>query len=115
MEWHDLTQQYLLQRKSLAHVFLLIDASHPPHQIDTDCAGWLQDGKVDFSVVFTKADAQQAGSHDSIAAMDHALLQLLGRPVPFVVTSAVTGYGRETLLQYCGQILAQFKMPLRFR
>lgn len=46
LKWHDLTKTYFEQRKSLAQVFLLIDAGHPPQAIDVECASWLAETKV---------------------------------------------------------------------
>lgn len=46
LEWNSFTRDYFLQRKSLANVLLLVDASIPPQPIDLDCADWLANSEV---------------------------------------------------------------------
>ena len=40
-EWSDFTQQYFLQRDTLANVLLLVDASVPVQALDLEVANWL--------------------------------------------------------------------------
>jgi GTP-binding protein EngB required for normal cell division len=40
MAWHELTKEYFLSRRTLAHIFLLIDASTPLAQDDIHAAMW---------------------------------------------------------------------------
>lgn len=45
-EWHDLTQDYFTSRRTLAMVFLLVDGTQRPQQIDLDCGAWLHENKA---------------------------------------------------------------------
>lgn len=48
-------------RQSLAMVFLLVDSTVKPQQIDLDYANWLTENKVPFSIAFTKYDKKRKG------------------------------------------------------
>ncbi|MDR0369234.1 MAG: hypothetical protein LBH96_01520 [Candidatus Peribacteria bacterium] len=55
-KWLDMTQEFLLKRKSLKTVFLLIDASIPPQKIDLEMIENFVVEEVNFALVFTKID-----------------------------------------------------------
>ncbi|KAF5827883.1 P-loop containing nucleoside triphosphate hydrolase protein [Dunaliella salina] len=65
VEWHAMTKAYFLERRTLAHVFLLVDSTLPPQRIDVDAALWLTEHQVPFSLVFTKVDLSSHGSGSS--------------------------------------------------
>ncbi len=46
MEWNKFTQDFFLNRESLANVLLLVDASIPPTDVDLSCAEWLAESEV---------------------------------------------------------------------
>ena len=53
--------QYILQRKQLMNVFVLIDIRHEQQTIDREFIDWLGKSNVPFSIIFTKADKLTAG------------------------------------------------------
>ncbi|MEW5309539.1 MAG: hypothetical protein WDW38_001423 [Sanguina aurantia] len=117
LKWHDLTKAYFEERTSLAQVLLLIDAGHAPQAIDVECAAWLAENKVAFSLVYTKTDVHHPGldapAHN-IAAFNNAVATVSGVSPPYFPTSATTGHGREPLLKYLAQLKHAFKIPLVF-
>ena len=48
--------QYILQRKQLVNVFVLIDIRHEQQKIDREFVDWLGESNVPFFYYFTKAD-----------------------------------------------------------
>lgn len=40
-DWNEFTKDYFLKRETLVCVFLLVDSSIEPQQIDLDCLDWL--------------------------------------------------------------------------
>ncbi|KAJ9525443.1 hypothetical protein QJQ45_003158 [Haematococcus lacustris] len=54
--WNTVTQDYLLTRGPLAHVFLLIDATFPAHMLDIQAAMWLARKRVPHTLLFNKVD-----------------------------------------------------------
>ena len=45
-DWNEFTKDYFLRRETLVCVFLLVDSSIEPQQIDVDCIDWLGRKKV---------------------------------------------------------------------
>jgi GTP-binding protein len=56
LEWGSTITEYLLHRRSLARIFVLIDASIPPQDIDMRFLLWLISEDRIFNIVFTKID-----------------------------------------------------------
>ena len=98
---------YILQRRQLVHLFVLIDCRHAPQQIDLEFLQWLGESNIPFSIVFTKADKL---SKQALAKSIDAYLQRLAEdwePLPpHFVTSAETRLGRDDLLDYIDSINA---------
>lgn len=55
-EFHDMINDYLLNRKNLTCLFVLIDSRHKPQAIDQDFLQWLSEKEIPFVMVFTKSD-----------------------------------------------------------
>jgi GTP-binding protein len=55
-EWGKMIKQYLLYRKNLYNVFVLIDSRIPPQKIDLEFINWLGINGIPFSIIFTKVD-----------------------------------------------------------
>ena len=51
-----LIQSYVLTRKNLVSMFVLLDARHTPQQIDLEFMEWLGKKHIPFVMVFTKSD-----------------------------------------------------------
>ncbi|WP_106768526.1 ribosome biogenesis GTP-binding protein YihA/YsxC [Paenibacillus faecalis] len=52
----EMIEKYLLNRKELKLVLLVVDLRHPPSKDDINMYGWLQHYGLDVCVVATKAD-----------------------------------------------------------
>ena len=55
-KWQRMIQDYILRRKQLLYLFLLIDGRIPPQVIDMEFITWLGISKIPFVIVFTKND-----------------------------------------------------------
>ena len=96
---------YIIQRRQLANVFVLIDLRHDPMDIDLEFINWLGISGIPFSIVFTKADKL---APTKVAAAAKAWMEKLNETweelPPYFVTSAQGKTGREELLDYIEQI-----------
>ena len=96
---------YILQRKQLINVFVLIDIRHEQQKIDREFIDWLGESNVPFTIVFTKADKLGPGKAKLNA--QKWLEQLKDRwetfP-PYYITSSEKKLGREELLAYIDEI-----------
>lgn len=96
---------YILQRKQLINVFVLIDIRHEQQKIDREFIDWLGESNVPFTIVFTKADKLGPGKAKQNA--QKWLEQLEDRwetLPPYYITSSEKKLGREELLAYIDEI-----------
>ena len=96
---------YILQRKQLINVFVLIDIRHEQQKIDREFIDWLGESNVPFTIVFTKADKLGPGKAKKNAKK--WLEQLKDRwetLPPYYITSSEKKLGREELLAYIDEI-----------
>lgn len=55
-DFEKLITNYILNRKNLVNLFVLVDARHTPQAIDIEFIEWCGENGIPFSIVFTKAD-----------------------------------------------------------
>ncbi|KAL6338988.1 hypothetical protein AAG906_024139 [Vitis piasezkii] len=108
MDWSAFTKGYFLNRATLVAVLLLIDASVPPQKIDLDCANWLGRNNIPMTFVFTKCDKMKGGKgkrpDENIKNFQVMMGQNYGKHPPWIMTSSVTGLGRDELLLHMSQL-----------
>jgi GTP-binding protein len=100
-KWDHMIRNYILHRKQLMYVFLLIDSRVPPQQNDIDYINWLAKNQIPVAILFTKAD--KPGSRETSANIqnfNNKLLEEWHELPPFFVTSAEKSSGREKVLQF---------------
>ncbi|KAG7941563.1 hypothetical protein I3843_16G051200 [Carya illinoinensis] len=108
MDWSSFTKGYFLNRDTLVAVLLLIDASVPPQKIDLDCANWLGRNNIPLTFVFTKCDKMKASKgkrpDENIKLFQQLIRQNYREHPPWIMTSSVTGLGRDELLLHMSQL-----------
>lgn len=106
-DFNEAAADYLQHRENLARVFVLIDSRLPPQRIDLDFLNWLGTCEVQSALVFTKIDKQPSQVQANVAAFTKRLREAsVVVPELSFSCSAVSGRGREALLQAIGQDLA---------
>lgn len=55
-DFEKIITNYILNRKNLVNLFVLIDSRHTPQTIDIEFIEWCGENGIPFSIVFTKAD-----------------------------------------------------------
>lgn len=106
----QMIRSYILLRRQLVNVFVLIDVRHEQQRIDREFVDWLGESGIPFSIVFTKADKLGAvkARMNAKAWMDR-LLDTWETLPPYFITSAEKRTGRDEVLDYIGSILADVK------
>ena len=101
----QMISSYILQRKQLVNVFVLIDVRHEQQKIDREFVDWLGESNVPFTIVFTKADKLTPGKVKQNAAqwLDRLKDRWETLP-PYYITSSEKKQGREELLNYIEEI-----------
>ncbi len=91
-------EQYLTQRESLRHVFMLIDARHEPTKDDYLMVEFLQYINVPFTIVATKADKLSKNQQNAhMAKLKRQLM--LDAYTDIVLYSSHTKLNRDFLLE----------------
>lgn len=96
---------YILNRRQMTNLFLLIDSRHEPMKIDMEFINWLGENGVPFAIVFTKLDKMSKNSGERNVRLYLAKLKETWEALPPVfMTSSEDGRGREELLDYIDQL-----------
>ncbi len=107
MEFNKAVSDYLLKRRNIFRVFVLIDSRLPPQRIDLEFLQWLSQGPAPFSLIFTKTDKPNSSDlHRNLAQFKAALNEWCD-PLPEILTcSAKTKAGRTEILSAIEKVLA---------
>lgn len=98
-EFPYLIRDYLLHRKTLACLFVLIDCRHKPLENDRDFITWAGQNQVPLVLFFTKADKLSAAQLNHRLDLYRKKLGETWEVLPeFLVTSSVNQQGRRELL-----------------
>lgn len=96
---------YILQRRQLANVFVLIDVRHEQLKIDREFIDWLGESNIPFTILFTKADKLgPVKARQKAAEWMKALKDRWEQLPPYFITSADKKQGKEEVLDYIEQI-----------
>ncbi|XP_077217035.1 P-loop containing nucleoside triphosphate hydrolases superfamily protein isoform X2 [Tasmannia lanceolata] len=93
-DWSSFTKGYFMNRETLVAVLLLVDASIPPQKIDLDCANWL--GRNN--------GGKGKRPDENIRDFQELIRKNYSEPPPWIMTSSVTGLGRDELLLHMSQL-----------
>jgi GTP-binding protein len=103
--WASLLEHYLMNRNQLKGVVLLLDARHPPTDLDLQMKIWLEHAGVPLLVVMTKMDKVSSGDWRKVVEDYPAVLGL--NPAQTVIAfSARTRAGKELLWRSIESLLA---------
>lgn len=98
-------EDYVLERKELVLLFVLLDCRHDPQKIDLEFIQWLGEEGVPFALVFTKADKLSKGRlAANVEAYKAKLHEEWEELPPIFVTSSEEHMGRDELLGYIEEI-----------
>lgn len=104
-ELEKMIRGYILKRRQMTNLFLLIDSRHKPQKIDLEFMQWLGENGVPFSIVFTKADKlSPTAAKKAVANYCAELLEQWEELPPVFVTSSSDGRGRAEILDYIDRL-----------
>lgn len=106
-KFNEFVSNYLVERKNLSCVFVLIDSRHKPQKLDLEFISWLLDYKIPFVLVFTKIDkSSQAAVTKNVELFTEALSQFCNGLPRIFTCSSKKGTGRKDILNFIGQAIA---------
>ena len=98
-------EDYILERKQLTCLFLLLDCRHEPQQIDIEFMNWLGESGIPFVIVFTKTDKlSKSKLRESIDKYTTSLLETWEELPPLFYTSSEHRLGKDEILDYIDSI-----------
>ena len=105
----NLIEYYVLERKELTCLFVLIDSRLTPQRIDLEFIQWLGEEGVPFALIFTKADKSKTTElRKNVDGFLNELRKEWEELPPHFVTSSAQGRGRDEVLDYIEQSNTQF-------
>ena len=104
-------REYFLHREELVNTYVLVDSRIPPQRIDLEFINFLGQNGVPLTIVFTKTDKEkQREVMGNVKLMKEELGKLWEELPPMLLTSSLTGYGRDALLDQIDQINEELKI-----
>jgi GTP-binding protein len=101
-------ENYILKRETLFCLFILIDIRLDPQKIDQEFIEWVGSKGIPLALVFTKSDKLTRNQlNKNIAAYKSSLHQRWSELPPIFVTSATEKSGRDELLVFIEDALAE--------
>lgn len=92
---------YILNRKNLVNLFVLIDIRLEPQKIDLEFMQWCGENDVPFSIVFTKHDKLKPGAAErNVQAYREKILETWEELPDIYITSAEKKTGGEGILKF---------------
>jgi GTP-binding protein len=96
-----------MNRGKLFCTFVLVDSRLEPQLIDIEFINYLGESGIPFAIIFTKTDKLTKNElSKSLAQYKKKLLDWWEELPPLFVTSAEKGNGKEDVLEYIGEIMA---------
>ncbi|AYO58685.1 YihA family ribosome biogenesis GTP-binding protein [Chryseobacterium sp. 6424] len=100
-DFEKLITNYILNRRNLVNLFVLIDVRHTPQKIDIEFIEWCGENSVPFSIVFTKADKLKPNAAaQNVSDYKQELLKTWEGLPEIYTTSAEKQTGTEEILAF---------------
>ena len=107
--FHKMISDYLINRKNLISLFVLIDSRHELQDIDSDFMQWLAENEIPFSIIFTKTDKlSKTKLSENIKAFKQNMLVDWSELPNIFSTSAIKKAGLEEVLIYINKLNLEF-------
>jgi len=105
LAWSEFVRDYLLNRKNLHCLFILLDGRHEPQSIDLQFLTWTIEQKIPIALVFTKADKLSRNQIiQSIERYKKTLLKDWAFLPEIFITSIKDLRGKDDIIRYLGSI-----------
>lgn len=97
-DWKTMISSYIMNRKNLRFVTVLIDSRHAPMPIDLSFVEWLENSQVKYLITLTKSDKITKLQIEERIVEWKSILQNCQNNIDVIATSSENGMGRETFL-----------------
>lgn len=110
--WGKMIRNYILNRKNLLTLFILIDCRLEPQAIDLSFVNWAGGRQIPIALVFTKSDKLSRQQLVYSVELFKKELRKNWEELPLMfITSAEKHSGRADILDYIQQVNSEFLPP----
>ena len=110
VRFHKMINEYLLNRKNLICLFVLIDSRHDLQSIDNEFMQFLSENNIPFTMVFTKIDKQGKSTlKKNFNKFKTTMLNDWETLPKHFMTSSVKRTGLKELLSYISELNTDFQ------
>ena len=110
VRFHKMINDYLLNRKNLICLFVLIDSRHDLQSIDNEFMQFLSENNIPFTMVFTKIDKQGKNTLEkNFNKFKKTMLNDWETLPKHFITSSVKRTGLKELLSYISELNTDFQ------
>jgi len=96
---------YIMNRKQLTCLFVLIDIRHKPQKVDLEFISWVGEESIPMCIIFTKADKiNKTAVHDNIETYKESLYEIWDELPQIFVTSSTKRSGKDEILEFIDNI-----------
>jgi len=111
LKWEKFINSYIINRKNLTNLFVLIDSRHKPIQNDIEFINKLGHLQIPFSIIFTKADKlTKIELSKSISGYKTKLLEFWEELPQCFISSSISKIGKKEILNYIEQTIIDVKI-----
>lgn len=104
---HSVISNYLSRSEDMVMLFVLLDSRHEMGQADRDLLAELGENGIPFAIVFTKADKMGVNALAAVVETNKkCILEMFESLPPVFITSSEKASGKEELLRYISEVLA---------
>lgn len=101
-------ETYILERKQLTNLFVLLDCRHEPQKIDLEFMEWLGENSIPFNIIFTKSDKiSRTKLQANIAHYQEKMLEVWEELPTILISSSEKKEGRDEILSQIDMITKQ--------
>lgn len=100
-DFEKLITNYILNRRNLVNLFVLIDIRHTPQKIDLEFMEWCGESGIPFSIIFTKEDKLKPNAaKNNVEIYTQKLLETWEEAPEMYISSAEKKTGTMEILDF---------------
>ncbi len=110
LNFNSLIKKYIIERKNLVCLFILVDARHHPQKNDIEFIRWTHAKGVPIALVFTKADKLSKDKLErNVSIYKKEMLKEWEYMPEIFITSSEKKEGRDEILNYIAKVNQSLK------
>jgi GTP-binding protein len=114
VEFEKFISFYILERKNLVCLFVLIDIRLPLQAIDAEFMQWLAEEEIPFCIIFTKMDKlSKLELQKNLVTFEKGMLETWEAMPDYIISSAEKKIGKDDILDYIDENIQLYNRHLQ--